>query len=733
MLQTEIISRNLSNYTPFNSENNVVKSKWEGSIWSRRQVRIRIESNGELSIQTVAQNRLAQLASTLLKFFSCHRVKSFGKTVVSYTDAKYLLPSNTAVMLSEKKQAAIFDIQCEKLSTFFLPSYQNLFKLGEDLCEYAISQNGGPKVRQKVLDMNQEILDFLLEVANEFQKDTPPEKLYALLQECEVQVQKICEQYPILLKKFMDECVEDNEEIESSISEEIELPVSEEIDLPISGEIKSPITDENKITDENNNEEIESPITDENPDNPEIARELPVLDDIDIERPVTVVLPTLPLTSKQKFINLLNFANKHVIELHARCQFTSAEWLEKQIQNTIEHFSEKPEDESLIKAAMEILENHLDCTEENKKYLAQLLEVAEDSPYEQKLKELVISDIRKTLTQFSDNFDKKINNIAMLVKDSTDCPWLDSLRDFGDQTKVQTEEYALNHDIYNSRIPGFQKGMHWANSLTDQNNPFIPLEMLNKNELATHKSIVDHHCIKALEYLENETNVGKILNLQPQYQQLISLLPKKLEHLEQNGQYHHFALLQKLKSKHEKTIREASNSISGASSTFYYVEVLENAIADLQKQLDLVEMNPKTDPIEQLYILKQLSSPYYQTLHQELVGKSKKSLEGYIEILNTYQNTLSLYLPGLVESKSELADGLIAIESKVKAKISEAKALIVDYTTRLHGWQIFSSQVLLNDLPPAKLKEYMDKVLSVTQNGIKEITQDAAAIGFKFD
>lgn len=183
--------------TPFKRDQTIIKSSWSNSIWNRKQVRIRVEDSGELSIQVVAQNTFARLTSTLLQFFSCGRIKSFGKKVVSLTQPGYLVP-NLDVPLSEKTQKDILDIQTKKLALTLLSSCKRLNQLGEKLCRDALSQTEDPAIMEKVLQMNQEILDMQLPLTQQFQQDISPEDLYKNIQAFEAKAQTICEQYPLI-------------------------------------------------------------------------------------------------------------------------------------------------------------------------------------------------------------------------------------------------------------------------------------------------------------------------------------------------------------------------------------------------------------------------------------------------------------------------------------------------------------------------------------------------------
>lgn len=713
MLETELIKRNLSNYIPFKSEDHVIKSEWKASFWNRKQVRVRVESTGELSVQSIAQNHLAQLASTLLKFLSCGRIKSLGKHVVSYTNAIYSVPANMAVPLSESKQKELFNIQCEKLAQVLLPTHQKLFNMGAELMEYALSRSLSQKVCLKALDLNGEILNLQYSVTQNFLQDLQPADIHTQIQKYEIQAKAMLEKFPSLLKKFIDESLEE----ETGISTD-----NVRNDSDISEPKVEDIHDQQMVIEE---QSTVIPVVNK-----------PVIDEIEVPAPtikIPVENPVIPSTPKEKYLLLLDFANKHVIELRNRSQFLSSEWLEKQIKQITELFTSQDENEKSIKTATESLENALDSTEESMPFLDQLLALPENSPSEEKLKELVLNDIRGTLTHFSENFDAKMKDAVNLLKDSEACPWHQTLRDFYETTNSQTEELNTYHDIFNSRIPGFHTAMHWVNPLTDNVNPLVPLETLGKRELATHKTLVEQHCAKALYFLENETKVEMILNLNTQFQQLISHIPKKLEQLEQSGQYLQLAMLQNAKTKQEEITRKASTSLSSAWASQRYAYALAIAVEGLQKQLEDIEKSPATDPFEQLEGLKQLSSPHYKTLHQQLVGKSKKSLESHLKALNSYHNTLSIYIPILEEKKNALVEPLKAMDAKIKSKTAEAMALSVDYTTRLHAWQIFSSQIPLNELPPSKLKEYADKVAVIVEDGIEEIADDAATVGFKFD
>ena len=410
------------------------------------------------------------------------------------------------------------------------------------------------------------------------------------------------------------------------------LPVEEPVLVVTKPVVTKPVIDEIQVPSQTTEIPVETPST------PETPVEIPKI-------------PSTPTTPKEKYLHLLDFANKHVTDLRRRCQFQSAEWLEQQIIKITGQFSSQPEGDKSIKAATESLENALDCTVENMNFLDQLLALPEDSPSEEILRKLVVKDIRAALDRFSKNFDARMKDVFNLVKDSDECAWHQTLKDFYETTKSRTDELHNQHDIFNSRIPGFQTAMHWVNPLTDNINPLMSLETLGRNELATHKVLVEEHCAKALYFLENETKVERILDFKKQYLQLTSIIPAILRQLEQKGQYLQLAKLENAKNKQEIIIRKASTSLSSASASNHLAYVLAMAVEVLQKEFDDMEKSPVTDPFEQLEGLKQLSSPYYETLHEQIVGKAKESLDSYIKALSSYQNTLSIYIPILEEKK----------------------------------------------------------------------------------
>jgi hypothetical protein len=424
-----------------------------------------------------------------------------------------------------------------------------------------------------------------------------------------------------------------------------------------------------------------------------------------------------------------------VKDLISRNQFVSAELLEQQINKINTQLSSKGQDENSIKFATESLENALDCTEQNMSLMDQLHAIDEDSQYKDHLKKLILKDIRETLTRFNDTFESKIKDIAQL--DIIEGPWHQSLRDFYKTIKDDTDALKSRADVTISNIPfGFQTAIRLGCSLIrifDKTfETKMPLEVADAKDFAVHKSLIDLHCANALHFLENETKVERILNFRKEYQELMSSLAEKCGQLEQSGQYYHLAVLERVKNKQDANIRKAAMSLSDTSSCERYALTLAMAVAGVKIKLDEIE-NHATDPFEQLIGLKQLSSPFYKTLHNQIVESSKEKLESYIHTLLDYQTTLSDYLPALEEKQSELAEPLKAIEAKIQSKIAKAQALRIDYTTRLRFWQIFGAPVPLSELPPYRLKEYADMVALVVASGMGEIAEDAAAVGFKFD
>lgn len=720
MSETELINRNLSNYIPFKTADDVIKTEWKGAFWNRKQVRVRIESSGKISVQSVAQNRLAQLASAIIKFLSRGHIKSFGKRVVTYTNANYTLPANLSVPLSEQTQKQLFNIQCEKLAQILLPTHQKLFNLGAELMEYALGRSLSQKVCLKALDMNGEVLNLQYSVTQHFLQDLAPEEIHAKIVAYEAQAQAMLETFPKELEKFIDEFLKDQANIPAE-----EIKNISEITKPKVEKPKQPVHVAEELV------EITPELVVDEIKDPDPVIEIPV------ESPSKTELPTenqvLPSPAKVKFLHLLEFANNHVTDLRNRNQFFSAEWLEGQIEKVTEQFALQVEDKKSIKKATESLENALDCTDQNMSFLDQLLALQEGSPSEEILKELVVKDIRTALARFSENLDARMKDVSKLLNDSGESAWHQSLKDFYETTNARTKELENCHDIFNSRIPGVETALHWVNSLTDNTNPLIPLESLGKSQLAAHKALVDEHCAKALYFLENETKVERILNFTAQYKQLAVLVPEKLEQLKKNGQYLQLAELENARDKHAEIIRKRSPSLSSALACKYYAYDLAAAIEALQEQFHNIEKSAAMDSFEQLEGLKQLASPYYETLHLQIVAETKKSLDSYIVALSSYQNTLSVYIPILEERQNELVEPLKAMDTKINLKISEAKALSVDYTTRLHAWQIFSSPVPLKELPPLKLKEYAEKISVLVKDGMEEITEGAADIGFKFD
>lgn len=413
------INGNISPDLLFTKEPTVIKSDWKYSIWNRKQLRIKVTSSGELAVQTVAQNTLARLASKLLKFFSCNFLKSIGKRVESFTFAGYVLPADLSVPLSAQKQKDLMEIQSQQLALGFLPAHKRLSNLGSELIEMALQdpEKCGQAVRQKILNMCQEILDFQLSCTEELQKDLSPAELYAISQKHEKQAEIFCKEFPIALKDF----IEKNQEIK-----EIQTPEIEDF-------------------------------------------------------------------SKEKFLELFTLAKARIADLKDRLQLSAADWLERGIEKIIE--KDLP-----LKLAIESLEDALDCVEDDAKFAEQLRVLPIDSPYEQQLKNLVISEIRETLVNFGKTIDAKEKEIERLSQSSTTTPWQEDIVGFFETTRQKAKMLAENHNSFESWIPGYEIAMRWLND----SNPLINLEALDRHRLIKHQINVEHFCSNTLSYIEEE-------------------------------------------------------------------------------------------------------------------------------------------------------------------------------------------------------------------------------------
>lgn len=655
-MQTEI-SKKISSQLPFKSDPTVIKSDWVNSTWSRKQIRIKVETSGELTIQSISQNAFARLASAILKFSSCIPFSSVGKKVKSYTFAGYTLPTNLAAPLSEQKRKNLLEIQCNQLGLLFLPSHKKLSDLATELIDFALldPESCDQAVRSKIVDLCQEILDLQLQFTQEFQKDLSPEELYAKFQEFEKQAKTFCEEFPIILKTFI----------------------------------------------EKNN----------------LAKE-----------PPEELKPAI-----KKYSELLDFAKAHVVELKERLQFTSAEWLEKEIHTISEKISNEGKNFHSLKSAIESLEDALDCTEEETSYAAQLQALPVDSPSEQKLKGLVIGEIREILAKFSEDMEAKQNAFIKLLQGSEPSAWQQDLLRFFDSSKAKAKLLAESHDTFESSIPGFETGRHLLNPWIGNTNPLVELEALDRSSLIQHLSNVDDYCSSTLDFLEAETQTEKIFELIPQYKELDTRVVTKLAQLEKEGQYLHAAELGKIKKDSEQSLTALFSSLSSSTKCHRYAKTLEKSIEALNKKLTEIEKNPEIDSTEQLIGLKQLESPFYEPLRLKLISDSKTQLTAYMEVLERYQEILTAGIEVLKESNAELAESLLEFETVIQDKISEAQALTVDFATRLHIWQLFRSEVAVDDLPPQQLKDYLEKVSHLVLTGIEDTIQEAAYCGIKFD
>jgi hypothetical protein len=644
------INANISSSFPFKTEQNVIKSDWQYSIWGRKQVRVQVTPSGELAVQTVAQNAMAYLASKLLKFLLCNKPISIGKNVTSFTFSGFTLPSNLAVPLSEQKQKELIEAQSRQLALFFLPTHKKLSDLGSELIEAALQdpESCGQAVRKKILDMCQEILDFQLAFTEEIQKDLSPEELFAKFQFYDKQAEKFCKEFPIILKDFIEK-----------------------------------------------NKEVQEPVN-----------------EVPIEAPAQLT---------NKYLELLESAKTLVEELKKRLQFTSADWLEGEIEKTEARLSTEQKTPLSLKLAIESIEDALDCIEEYTDFVVQLQALPLDSPYEQPLKDLVISEIRQTLDQFSNAIDAEEKEIHKLLPQS---PWLQDLVRFFETARQKTKMLAENHNSGESSM------LSWM----AENDSLIPLEALDRHRLIKHKRHVEQYCSSTLNFIKNETQVKKILRLRQQYEELNNLASLKMAQLPET-QYLYRAHLAKIKSEHESAIRNISSSISDSIDCRLYVQALEKGIKAIQSKLDEIEEYPEIDLIDQVIELKALKFPLelYGPLRSKLIEDSKVQLRIFVEVLSQYQNILSDAIPILQESHPEMIESLSHLEDAIQSKISQAEALMVDFTTRLHFWQLFGSPVAVDELPMQQLKDYMNTVTHLVLPGIEEINKEAENIGIKFN
>ena len=738
MPSAQVISPKFFNSLPFKADHAMIKSEWKSSIWNRKQVRILVETSGELSIQTIAQNTFSRIASFLLKSFCCGRFKSLGKKVESYTSSGYILPSDLAVPLSEKKKKDLFDLQCGHLALLFLPSHKSLNDLGSQLYDYAFSQNGDTEVTARVMKRHQEILDFQLALVSERQKDILPAELYKKFQAFEAQTQMLCQQYPSLIKELIEEkkqakvrtALEPQESLLTS-KKELILPQKAPVSLVTAPPSTQASIQEKTLPQETSTssllrEKEEEKFGGDHEEPQSLAAE--------IKTQVTIAtsFPEAPLSSKQKYLELLNSAKQRVSDLRNSLQFISADWLEHQIEKELAR-SYFLEEEGHLKAALEALEDAIDSSEENISYVAQLLALPKDSPNEQMLKDKIITDIRDQLREFAKTLKAKKEDIRQLLKHSKENPWHLALNQFFEMTHSHAEKLGYFHNSFESWIPGFQTAMVLINPWIGNKDPLLKLETLDRKDLAKHHAFVEHSCKAALNFLESETHCADILKWRPYYDQVDLLATTKYQQLEEDGQYLNLALLENLQKKQREILNKALSSLSNSFKTLEYAQALQTAFELIQQQLHEIETHSEIDPLEQLLALKKLSSPYYDSLHSRLVNNAKTQLKAYTDILSHYKTMLAATILVLAERKSNILNTLSAIDEKIAEKINEANALTTDYVTRLHVWQIYSSQIPLNTLPPAKLKEYLDTVSQLVQAGITEISYAAAEAGFKFD
>lgn len=435
----------------------------------------------------------------------------------------------------------------------------------------------------------------------------------------------------------------------------------------------------------------------------------------------TVEMPLTP--SIYKYLDLLDCAKTRVAELKARLQFTSADWLEREIEKTI---NLSPDQEKL---AIESLEDALDCIGEDTGFAVQLESLPHDSPYEQQLKGLVISEIRQTLTNFGNNLETKQKAYDKLIQNTTEInSWHQDFARFFETTQEKAKIYSEKHNRFESLIPGFEAGMQWISS----NDPWIDLENLDRHSLIKHKNNVEHFCASTLNFIENETQVEKIAKLTPQYAALNTQVSLKIDQLHEK-QYLHRAELEKIQNEHARSIANISASLSNSKECQSYVQILEKAIHALKNKFEEIEKNPDIALIDQLAGLEKIQSPIYDEIRSQLIDEAKTQLDAFVDVLQDYQKILSDALPILKETGSDILEQLIELEQAIQAKIAEAQALTVDFKTRLHFWELFNSDVKINELPTAKLKDYMNKVSCLVLTGIDEIIQEAENIGIKFN
>lgn len=686
-----------SDWTPFKNQPHIIKSAWNRSFWNRKQVRIRIETSGELSIQVITQPIFARIASTVLKFLSRGKIKSFGKKVVSFTQPGYSLPK-LEIPLSEKKEKAVFDLQIGNLALTFLPSYQRLNELGTALCDYALQYSSDSQVMEKVLALHLEIVNLQLSLTQDFQSDVSPVELYKKIQTFETQSQIACERYPLLLK----ECIETPKKTKET------------------GEF----TQNESLATSPDSIELEERLID-----PLASRESEKIDHPPIQtRPSEV-------TSSPKHIysQLLSDVQSEIQDLKDRGQLTSAAWLHNEMETIVAIQNVKGEETHALTEAIESLENALDSVEKNVSFISQLADLPADSPLETTLKRYTIQEIQESLVHFRTQLNEQEKKLFSFLTKNPKNPWLLALKAFFTEAHSKALSLADFHDSFESWIPGLQTGRHYLNNWLGNHDPLKRLSTLDRYDLVKHHDSVQKFCQHTLAFLQKETHLEKIFELQQAYDKSIAQVEEESVNLLKQGQYLHLAHLQKTQKTQTALVAKAFSSISSSRQAFQYAQTLQAAQTTFAEVIHHIHETGEISPIKQLVELKKLGSPHYFTLHQLMVKNGQTQLSAYIFILNRYQKMLNQVIPILKEQQNESWEQLTHLSSRISLKITEATSLTTNDVVRSHVWQIFSSPVPLNDLSPAQLQSYLEKIMEISQHGISEITEDAAKAGFKFN
>lgn len=436
---------------------------------------------------------------------------------------------------------------------------------------------------------------------------------------------------------------------------------------------------------------------------------------------------------KKEYLELLDIARAHALKLKEQCQFTSAEWLEDEIEKAIIQLSEDKEGALSLKHAIESLEDALDCAEDKVDFASQLEILPPNSPYEQELKNLVILDIRHALAKFSEEFEKKENEIQALLHNSEHSSWYQDLIQFFEATKQKMTSLAENYHSFESTIPGLESGLHWINQkLGNDTDLLTPLNALDRHLLIKHKVYVEHFCSSSLQALINQTQVEKIKDLTRQYLDIKNRALLIKDRLDET-QYLYHAELEEILNEADESISAISSSLTDCGKCQDYVNILSNAIEALAEELAEVEEYPKVDPMDQLIELMEIESPAYDTLHSKLIQETKNQLKAFVDILTRYQEILTAAIPILEENHPHMIDKLTNLEEMINSKKIEAQGLMVDYATRFNFWQLFNSNVAIEKLSPHQLKEYKNKVFNLMLTGLEEINQEAENIGIKFN